>query len=168
MILFNIKLALFTQQGLRTADTTPALRLTDVQGNVTEFYDVKHGGGDRPIFSSRALDLPEKYGKFKSYTPAGGGGRVEAIYDSSGTQTALTIEAASSTGVERLVYADATVTNDLVDASPLEPTPPELLASVTLQQPDGSGWRGDALVHLLHGPAGLCWFSGNGTNGVAR
>ncbi len=122
-----------------TPDPTPALRLTDAQGNVLEFYDVRRDVNDKPLAGSMAANLPLKYGKFKSYTAADGSTQVVANYDSGGLVTSVTVSD-SAGAVGRIVYSYATVTNDLVTAATA--TPPELLASVTLQRSDGAGgWR---------------------------
>lgn len=122
-----------------TPDPHPVLRLADPQGNVTEFYDVRRETNDRPVFGSMAEDLPDKYGRFKSYTAANGTTRVEADYDIDGFLTNLLFTDTIAGDAGRLVYTYDTVTNDLVTAA--SATPPELLASLTLQRPDGSsGW----------------------------
>ncbi|AGA25728.1 RHS repeat-associated core domain-containing protein [Singulisphaera acidiphila] len=119
---------------------SPALRLTDPQGNVTEFYDVRRDLNGKPVAGSMAENLAQKYGRFKSYTSANGSTKSTASYDSSGSLTSVTFNDTATGDAGRLSYAYATVTNDLVTA--VVGTPAQLLASVTLQRPDGSGsWK---------------------------
>ena len=120
-----------------TPDPTPALRLTDAEGNVMEFYDVRRDSNNKPVTGSMSADLSSKYGRLKSYTTADGTVGVATNYDSGGYLTSLTIADSTAGNVVRLVYGYDTVTNDLVTAA--SATPPELLQTVTLQRSNGSG-----------------------------
>ncbi|HLJ96611.1 MAG TPA: IPT/TIG domain-containing protein, partial [Gemmataceae bacterium] len=119
---------------------TPVLRLTDSQGDVTDFYDVSRDATGRPLGHSLGVDLAQKFGRFKSYTPASGTSNVVASYDTAGYPTTVTRSDTVTGDTEQFVYAYATVTNDLVAAAGT--TPPRLVASVTLQRPDANGnWQ---------------------------
>jgi hypothetical protein len=119
---------------------TSVLRLTDSQGNVTEFYDVYRDSGGRPVTHSLGIDFSHKYGRFKSYTPADGTASATATYDAGGYLTAVTRGDSVTGDTEQFVYTYALVTNDLVAAA--KGTPPQLVATVTLQRPDGAGgWQ---------------------------
>ncbi len=121
----------------QTPDPTPALKLTDANGNVVEFYDVRRDGSNKPITGSMATDLSSKYGKFKSYTSADGTVFIGTNYDGNGYLTSVTISDSVAGSVVRIVYAYDSVTNDLVTAA--SATPPELLETVTLERSNGSG-----------------------------
>ena len=120
-----------------TPDPTPALRLTDAEGNVMEFYDVRRDSNNKPVTGSMSADLSSKFGRLKSYTTADGTVGVATNYDSGGYLTSLTIADSTAGNVVRLLYGYDTVTNDLVTAA--SATPPELLQTVTLQHSNGSG-----------------------------
>ncbi|WP_406694559.1 hypothetical protein V5E97_26160 [Singulisphaera sp. Ch08] len=118
---------------------SPALRLTDPHGNITEFYDVRRDTNDKPVAGSMAEDLPQKYGRFKSYTSANGTTKSTASYDVNGYLTSVTFNDTATGDAGRLSYAYTSVTNDLVAAA--AGATAQLLASVTLERPDGlSGW----------------------------
>ena len=121
----------------QTPDPTPALKLTDANGNVVEFYDVRRDGSNKPVTGSMATNMSSKYGKFKSYTSADGSVFISSNYDGNGYLTSLTISDSVAGSVVRIVYAYDTVTNDLVTAA--SATPPELLETVTLERSNGSG-----------------------------
>ena len=120
-----------------TPDPTPALRLTDAEGNIMEFYDVRRDSNNKPVTGSMSADLSSKYGKLKSYTSADGTVGIVTDYGTNGYLTSLTVADSTAGAVERLLYSYSTVTNDLVASA--SATPPELLQAVTLQRPNGSG-----------------------------
>src|SRR5262249_48068158 len=115
---------------------TAVLRLTDSHGNVTEFYDVYRDPSGRSAPHSLGIDLPRKYGRFKSYTSASGTSSVATTYDAAGYLTTVTRSDLVTGNTEQFIYAYATVTNDLVTAA--QGTAAQLVTSVTLQRPDGT------------------------------
>ncbi|HLJ95811.1 MAG TPA: IPT/TIG domain-containing protein, partial [Gemmataceae bacterium] len=120
--------------------SVPILRLTDSQGNVTEFYDVNRNATNQPIAHSMGTDLSHKYGRFKSYTAANGISQVTADYDAAGYLTAVTLTDSATGATDQFAYTYATVTNDLVAAA--NASPPQLVTQVTLQRSDGQGgWQ---------------------------
>ncbi|HWE97544.1 MAG TPA: RHS repeat-associated core domain-containing protein [Tepidisphaeraceae bacterium] len=119
-------------------DPTPVLRLTDAQGNVTEFYDVNRDGGGNPVATSRmAGGVPQGYGRFKDYTSADGTTRIDATYDTSGYLTGEVLSDSATGDSEQIAYSYSTVTNDLVTAA--GGVAAQLVSTATLERPDGSG-----------------------------
>lgn len=121
-----------------TSGVDPVLRMTDANGSVTEFFDVRRDGSDFPERGSLANDMADKYGKFKSFTSAEGTTTVTASYDVGGFIETLTRADSVSGASERIFYTYADVTNDLVGGGAAA----TLLSSVSLQRPDGNGdWQ---------------------------
>jgi len=122
-----------------TSDPTPALRLTDSHGNITDFYDVARDVNGKPVPTSRAVDRDQLYGRFKSHQTTHGTTSVTASYDIDGFLTSETLSNSSTGATERLSFTYTTVTNDLVTA--VSGDPATMISSVVLERPDGMGWR---------------------------
>jgi RHS repeat-associated protein len=163
-------------QKLSWDEANRILKLTDSFGNVTEFFDVRRASdetnssdpyysirtsdADRPVAHSAALNLNQKYGKFKRYISADGSIEVAANYDSNGYLTSVTRSdlsvASGNRPVERYRYdytgdsGFATLTNDLVTSA--SQTPPRLIARVTLERSSngGSSWSTVRLVDYTY------------------
>jgi hypothetical protein len=127
---YNVKLQLLT--GLPRI-----LRMTDAEGNTTDFYDVFRSGSTPTPQTS--WDLASLYGQLKSYTSANGTTTIATNYDSNGYLQTLTRSDSSTGQSERLVFMYAAVTNSEVTAN--SATPPTLTSTVTQQQLVNGNWQ---------------------------
>jgi RHS repeat-associated protein len=114
----------FVTKGTSGATLTYAsgeFKVTDVQGNVTTFYDLPRSSGNingASDYAQKPTGSPAfRYGAFKGYTDASGNYAITPTYDSSSGNLTKLVRTDGSGKYEALNYHYSTVTNSTTSAS---------------------------------------------------